>query len=104
MTTKTKAKEPALKHDPIAVLKAADEIAQLEDQIKAKKKAMKDAVSSVLKNRRKTISKILNLPDITSSTWNGRDSDMKRKERNLVLDSLAKAHAGGRITIPGLDD
>lgn len=95
-TTKTE------KLDPTEVLKAADEIAQLEQQIKDRKNAMKTAVQSASKTRRKQIAKVLCLKDI-SPNLGYYDKRTTTKERTYMLDQLAKAHAAGRIVFPGLD-
>lgn len=88
--------------DPIAVLKAADEISQLEQEIKKRKAAIKSATNKVLKDRRAKIIKVLGLKEITGSDY--YDGAAKKKnERRYIIDQIAKAHAQGRVTIPSLD-
>lgn len=88
--------------DPMAVLKAADEIAQLEEQIKARKKAIQKSVNSALRQRRDAIKKILNLKEIGESGYYAERH--KKSERRYIIGQIAKAHASGRISIPELDN
>lgn len=100
--TEDQGREAGLKPklDAKAVLQAADELSELEAQIKERKKALRSATSRVLTDRRKVIEGVLRLKKIENSYYNKE----KKNERRYVLDQIAKAHAAGRLTIKELDE